>query len=350
MILILSAVAFLLAIGLKLFHAPDLWVFIVSALGIVPLAGVMGKATEVLAHRLGPGLGALLNASLGNAAEMILALVALFAGQTEVVKASLTGAIIGNLLFILGLAMIFGGAKRQFQKFNATAAGLATTSLLLATIGLFFPTMVYYLKPNDAELPSLLLYLSEEISIVLIVTYILGIIFALKTHRHLYDVEEGDAHDLPPWSFKKAMILLIAAAAAVSLMAEFLVHSLEVASKSLGLTGAFVGVVIVAIVGNAAEHATAVVAAYRGKMNLAFTIAVESSRQVALLIAPLLVLIGAVFGKPMDLHFTALEVAAVGMSVLAVNFIAHDGETNWFEGAQLLAIYTILAGAFYFAG
>lgn len=347
MMIILSAIGFALALALKIFGAPELWVFFASAVGIVPLAGLMGKATEGIAHKLGSGLGALLNASLGNAAEMILALVALFGGHPEVVKASITGSIIGNILFILGLSMLFGGAKREYQKFNATAASIGTTSLFLATVGLIFPTLMMQLKPDTK---TLLLPLSEEISIVLLLTYGLGLFFSLRTHKHLYDVEEGDAHEAPDWSVKKSVTMLVVAAIAVSFLAEFLVHSLEAATKTLGFNETFVGVVIVAIVGNAAEHATAVVAAYKNRMNLAFTIAVESSRQVALFVAPALVLVGAIFGKEMDLNFSVLEVVAIGISVLAVNLCAIDGESNWFEGVQLLAIYAILGGAFYFAG
>lgn len=347
MAVILATIGFVLALALKLFGAPDLWIFIASAIGIVPLAGLMGKATEGVAHKLGSGLGALLNASLGNAAELILALVALFGGHPEVVKASITGSIIGNLLFILGLSMLFGGAKREYQKFNATAASIGTTALFLATVGLIFPTLMAEVKPDTK---TLLLPLSEEISIVLLITYGLGLFFSMKTHKHLYDVEEGDAHEAPDWSVKKSVIMLIASAVAVSFLAEFLVHSLEAATETLGFNKTFVGVVIVAIVGNAAEHATAVVAAYKNRMNLALTIAVESSRQVALFVAPAIVLVGAIFGKEMDLHFTILEVTAIGISVLAVNFCALDGESNWFEGVQLLAIYAILGGAFYFAG
>lgn len=347
MIQTLALASFLLALGLKLFGAPDVWVFVASALGVIPLAGVMGQATEALAHRVGPGLGALLNASLGNAAELILALVALFGGHLEVVKASITGSILGNLLFILGLAMLFGGWGRDCQKFSARVAGVGASSLFLATIGLLFPTLVHHLKPDA---PTLVLSLSEEISVVLLLTYGLGLLFALRTHKHIFDVEEEGAHDGPGWPVKKAIAILVGAAAAVSLLAEFLVHSLETASKSLGLTETFVGVVIVAVVGNAAEHATAVVAARKNRMNLAFMISVESSKQIALFVAPFLVLVGAAFGRPMDLHFSVLEVSALGLSVVAANFIALDGESNWFEGVQLLAIYAILAGAFFFAG
>jgi Ca2+:H+ antiporter len=329
------------------FAAPDrhVLVFAVSCLAIVPIAGLMGRATEVVAARVGTALGGFLSAALGNAAELILGLAALRAGEVDVVKASITGSIIGNLLLVFGAALVAGGWRREKQRFNATAAGAGNATLFLAAVALVLPALQHHgADPHpETRLPT-----SIAIAVVLVVLYLASLLFSLRTHVHLYPGEEEEGHG-PRWSTRTAVLVLLGATAAVAVVSEVLVESLEGASASLGLSRVFVGVVVVAIVGNAAEHSTAVVMALRDKMDLALQIAAESSRQVALFVAPVLVFAGLLLGKPMDLVFSPLEVVAVGVSVGAVTLVALDGESNWLEGAMLVAVYAVLGVSFYFA-
>jgi Ca2+:H+ antiporter len=324
-------------------------IFATACLAIVPLAYLMGQATEVLASRVGAGLGGLLNATFGNAAELIIALVALAKGKVEIVKASLTGSIIGNILFILGLAMVAGGAPREEQRFNPTAAAAGSILLFLAVLGLLIPTLFAGLVGNavpNAE--SIAGTLSVVISGVLLALYLLSLWFSLRTHRHLYDDEEEAVHSGPSWGVRRALVVLTLSAAAVGFVSEILVGAIEDTIVTLGFTETFVGVVILAMVGNAAEHSTAVLMAVRNRMAIAFQIAVESSKQVALLVAPVCVFVGLALGQPMDLHFTGFEVLAVGASVVIVHVAAQDGRSNWLEGAALLSVYVIFGAALYF--
>lgn len=329
--------------------APDrsLLLFLTSALGIMPLAGLMGRATEVLAHRLGSGIGGILNATFGNAAELIIAIVALRAGYVEMVKASVTGSIIGNVLFVLGAAMLVGGIGRERQTFNARAAGISASMMLLAVAALVLPTF-FHLMVRQETIRGIQ-RISAAIAVVLLLTYLLGLLFTLKTHKHLYadpdEVVEGTA---PPGGLTGALATLVATTVFIAVLSEYLVASAEHAGKALHLSETFIGVMVIAVVGNAAEHSTAILVARKDKMNLAITIAVESSRQIALFVAPVLVLLGVAFGQPMTLEFSLLEVGAVGVAVVIVNSIAQDGESNWLEGAMLLATYLILGIAFYF--
>lgn len=322
--------------------------FVLSCLAVVPLAGLMGRATEALAARVGAGLGGILSAGLGNAAELILALAALRAGELEVVKASLTGSIIGNLLLVFGAALVVGGARREKQTFNVTAAGAGNATLYLAAVALLVPAILHHgADPHpETRIPT-----SVAISAVLLALYVLSLVFSLRTHAHLFEAEvdeERSAAEGGHWSTRRAVVVLVAATAAVAVVSEILVASLEGAAHTLGLSRLFVGVIVVAVVGNAAEHSTAVLMAMRNKMDLALQIAVESSKQVALFVAPLLVLAGLFLGRPMDLVFTPLEVVAVGVSTGAITLVALDGESNWLEGAMLLAVYAVLGVAFYF--
>ncbi len=317
-----------ISIGLEVTHGDPMWVFITSGLAIIPLAGWMGKATEHLAEQLGEGIGGLLNASFGNAAELIIALLALKAGLHDVVKASITGSIIGNVLLVMGLAMTAGGLKFQVQQFNRTAASLSSSLLLLSAIGLVVPAIFHYVeKVSNLEVER---GLSLEICLVLFATYVLSLIFSLRTHKHLYVGEPSAEHDAAigtsGWGFGKSIGVLIAASVMVAIMAEFLVGSVEHASKSLGMTEVFVGVILVAIVGNAAEHSTAVLVAMKNKMDLAINIAIGSSLQIALFVAPVLVFASYLFGQPLDLVFTPFEVISVVLAVFAVNIIVGDGE------------------------
>jgi Ca2+:H+ antiporter len=338
------------SIGLELFHANPVWIFGSSALAIIPLAGLMGKATEHLAERLGAGLGGLLNASFGNAAELIIALMALRAGLLDVVKASITGSIIGNVLLVLGLSVLVGGLKFARQTFNRTAAGLGATLLALSAIGLVVPAIFHLVVHGNPAAHEQ--ELSLEIALVLFVTYLLSLVFALRTHKYLYAGETAHAGDealgVAGWSKSKSVLVLLTATVFVALMSEFLVGAVEHTAHAFGMTDVFVGVILVAIIGNAAEHSTAVLMASKNQMDLAMNIAVGSSIQVALFVAPVLVFIGYLSGQPMNLLFTTFEVVSVVLSVGVVSLIAMDGESNWMEGVQLLAVYVILAIAFYF--
>jgi Ca2+:H+ antiporter len=342
------------AIVLEMSHVDPVWIFTASALAIIPLAGLMGKSTEHLADHMGAGLGGLLNASFGNAAELIIAIMALRAGLLDVVKASIAGSIIGNILLVLGASALAGGMRYQRQVFNRTAAGLGVTSLVLSAIGLVVPALFHIVTSDDPAPHEQ--ELSLEIAVVLFVTYVLSLVFTLRTHAHLYSgvPEEGLAHaadealGVEHWSTKKSVTVLLVATSFVALMSEFLVGAVEHTARDLGMTEVFVGVIVVAIIGNAAEHSTAILMAMKNQMDLALNIAVGSSIQIALFVAPLLVFSGYLFGQPMNLLFSEFEVMAVALSVGIVSLVAMDGESNWMEGVQLLAVYVILAIAFYF--
>jgi Ca2+:H+ antiporter len=336
------------------FLRPDAhtWIFITAALAIVPLAGWLGRATEHLAERTGEGIGGLLNATFGNAAEMIIALMALKRGLFDVVKASLTGSIIGNVLLVLGAAILAGGVKHTTQKFNASGARVQATMLSLAAVALIVPAAFHYIGGPAAIAREA--GLSFEISVVLLVTYALSLWFSLHTHKQLFmghtreaaDVSEGGHHS---WTLTKSLAVLAGSTALIAWVSEILVGSVEQAAHAFGMTSLFVGVIVVAIVGNAAEHSTAVLVAMKNRMDLSLSIAIGSSIQVALFVAPVLVLMSYVMGpRPMDLVFTPSEVLAVGLAVAITGQIAGDGESNWLEGVQLLAVYIILAIVFYF--
>ena len=332
--------------------------FLVSALALIPVAGWMGKATEHLAHRMGEGIGGLLNASFGNAAELIIALMALRAGRLEVVKASITGSIVGNLLLVLGVSVFAGGLRYPRQTFNKTGVRASCTALILAAAALVIPGVFHHTaaqRPGGWS-PAAEQSLSLVIACVLIATYAAILVFSLVTHRQLFRGGEADigSHDKSdgaaeaPWSIGKAVGVLLVATATVAWVSEFLVGAVEAAQHSLGVTETFVGVIIVAIVGNAAEHSTAVTMALKNKMDLAFGIAVGSSLQIALFVAPVLVFASYLFPYRLSLEFTMPEIVAVVTAVFVADQISGDGESNWLEGVQLLALYAILAVLFYF--
>jgi len=334
------------SIAAELLHWDPLLVFGTSVLAIVPLAKFMGQATEEIALVSGPTIGGLLNATFGNAAELIIALVALNAGLFEVVKASLTGSIVGNILLVLGLSALLGGLKFKEQEFQPVVARLNSSLLVLAMVALLLPAAVRLTTPN---LPvGATRNLSIAVAIVLIAVYALSLLFSLKTHSYLYEVaEEADDHHKPV-NLPLAVAVLLGATVGIAVESEFLVGAIEEATKTLGLTPLFVGVILVPLVGNAAEHATAVTVAMKNKMDLSLSIAIGSSLQIALFVAPLLVLVGWLIGKPMDLDFNPFEVVAVIVSVAVANSIASDGRSNWLEGVQLVAAYAIVAFAFLF--
>jgi Ca2+:H+ antiporter len=327
-------------------HAPAPWVFAASALGILPLAALMGEATEHLAGKMGSGIGGLLNATFGNAAELIIALIALRAGLYDVVKASITGSIIGNILLVLGLAILAGGIKHERQTFNRTSAGIGATLLMLSAIGLVVPAIFHHIvRGTEAAREH---RMSLEIAVVLFAIYIASLLFSLKTHRHLYTGEHGHGPEGRGWTVRKSTITLALATVGIAVMSEALVGAVSETAAAFGFTEVFVGVILVAIVGNAAEHSTAVLVAMKNQMDLAVNIAIGSSIQVALFVAPVLVFASYLFGKPMDLVFSTFEVLAVTIAAGVATLVAMDGESNWMEGAQLLGVYVILGIAFYF--
>lgn len=328
--------------------------FLAACLAVIPLAGWMGRATEHLAEKTGEGVGGLLNATFGNAAELIIALAAIQRGLYDVVKASLTGSIIGNILLVLGGAMVAGGVRHKIQRFSAPAARSQASMLTLAAIALVVPAAYHHLGGRDVLLHEA--GLSLEISIVLLVTYGLSLLFSLRTHKHLFTgpaaeagVLEERARHLDPWSLRKSFLVLAGATALVAWVSEILVATVEHAAHTFGMTGVFVGVIVVAIIGNAAEHSTALLAAARNRMDLSIGIAVGSSIQIALFVAPVLVLASLFLGpRPMDLVFTLPEILAVVVAVAIAGQVTSDGESHWLEGVQLLSVYIILAMVFYF--
>lgn len=321
--------------------------FATAALAIVPLAKHMGTATEAIAVRTGPAIGGLLNATFGNATELIIALFALNAGLFEVVQASVTGSIIGNILFVLGASMFLGGMRYPTQTFNRTVAGTNASLLVLATVGLLVPAG--FAATSSAVTSSLTWHLSLYVSLILIAVYVCNLFFALKTHVDLYVGGEGqhEEEEEAPFGPWVAMGLLTLTTLLVAWMSELLVGSIEPVTHDLGLSERFIGVILVPIVGNAAEHMTAVTVALKDKMDLSLGIAIGSATQIALLVAPALVIAGWLMNKPLTLVFGPFEVLAVVMAVLIANFITLDGESNWLEGTMLLATYGILAMAFW---
>jgi Ca2+:H+ antiporter len=324
------------------------WVFITAALSLIPLAGLIGLGTEQLARRVGPAWGGFLNATFGNAAELIIATVALRNGHIELVKASITGSIIGNLLLVLGLAFFVGGLRRRSQKFNRTAATNTSAMVFLAVVALVMPAVFdLSLFGNLAARPPALLSLSFWSALILIVAYAGSLIYAFTAHRDLFR-PTAEAHQGPAFSIGAAVAVLAAGTLLTTVQAEILVGALEPALVRFGFTELFLGVIVIALIGNAAEHYSAVTAAHRDDMTLAVEIAVGSSAQIALFVAPVLVLYSFAIGRPMSLLFNAFEIAGIALSVFATCIVVIDGESNWVEGLQLLSVYLILALAFYF--
>jgi Ca2+:H+ antiporter len=348
-----------LAVVLELAHAEAGLIFAVAALGIVPTAALMGLATEELAARSGPGIGGLLNVTFGNAPELIIALFALNEGLHEVVKASIVGSIIGNILLVMGVAMLVGGIGREKQTFSATAANAQSQMLILAAAALIGPAVFQLVEGGglpsvNAEIVdfgSTVEDLSLTVAIVLMATYVCGLIFSLRTHRDLFNPPyEEEEHETFGWSVRRSVLMLFIAGLAVGLMSEILVGSITEASEAVGLSEFFIGVIVVAIVGNAAEHWVAVLVAYKNKMDLAVNIAIGSSAQIALFVAPLLVVCSFFIGPgPMPLVFNGFELGAIMLAILIAQYVTHEGESNWFEGVQLLAVYAILGLTFYYA-
>ena len=353
------------AIGLEIGGAGAVALFVTSALGVIPTAALMGRATEELAARSGPGVGGLLNVTFGNAPEIIIALFALNKGLHEVVKASLVGSILGNILLVMGAAMLAGGLGRERQFFDRTAASAQSLMLMLAIAALVVPAIFELVEGQGLPSPgseivdydSTVEHLALSVAIVLLVTYACGLLFSLKTHRSLFnpkhtpdEFEAAEEEHEQPWSIKKAVIALAIAGVAVGVMSEILVGSISEAAESIGLSEFFVGVIVVAIVGNAAEHWVAVLVARKNKMDLAVNIAIGSSAQIALFAVPVLVICSFFIGPhPMPFVLNGFELGAIILAVLIANHVTNEGESHWFEGVQLLAVYVVLALGFYFA-
>ncbi len=348
-----------IAIALKVFFDLDpIFVFVTAALGVIPTAALMGVATEELAAKSGPGLGGLLNVTFGNAPELIIALFALGAGLQEVVKASVVGAVLGNVLLIMGIGMLTGGWKRDKQVFNQTAVSSQALMLFLATVTLVLPAI--YVLIHGGSLPSATADLGDFgsdvnrisiiASVILLFTYAAGLLFSMKTHKNLFN-PAGEEHSSPlGWSTKQAIGMLALSGVAVGGMADLLVGSLESVSVSLGLSEFFVGIIIVAIVGNAAESWVSILYALRNKMDLSVQIAIGSATQLALVIMPILVIVSFFLGpNPMALVFNGYELAGLIIAVMAAYYVVQEGESNWFEGLQLLALYAVLGVVFFFA-
>jgi Ca2+:H+ antiporter len=347
-----------IAVVLEIAHASATVVFAASALGIVPTAALMGRATEELAARSGPGIGGFLNVTFGNAPELIIALFALNEGLQEVVKASIIGSILGNVLLVLGAAMLAGGLRRDKQTFSATAASVQATMLLLAATAMVMPAIFELVEGKGLPDPgaeivdygSEVEHLSLAVAIVLMLSYVAGLVFSLRTHRRIFNPPYEAEEDTWGWSVRRSVIALAIAGVLVGLMSEVLVGSITEASESIGLSEFFIGVIVVAIVGNAAEHWVAVLVAIKNKMDLAVNIAIGSSAQIALFVAPVLVIASFFIGVgPMALVFNGFELGAVLLAILIAQYVTQDGESNWFEGVQLLSLYAILGIAFFFA-
>jgi Ca2+:H+ antiporter len=348
-----------LAIVLELAHAGAVIIFFASALGVIPTAALMGRATEELAARSGPGIGGLLNVTFGNAPELIIALFALGAGLHEVVKASIIGSILGNTLLVLGASMFFGGLKRNRQRFDRAAASAQSSMLLLAAAALVMPAVYELVDGRGLPRPgaerihydSTVQGLSAAVAVILIGSYVAGLWFSLKTHRDLFNPQAAEEdHEGEPWTVRKSVIALSIAGVAVGVMSEILVDSISDAASTLGLSEFFIGAIVVAIVGNAAEHWVAVLVALKDKMDLAVNIAIGSSAQIALFVAPVLVLVSFVLGPhPMALVFNGFELGGILLAILIANHVTNEGESTWYEGLQLLAVYLVLGVAFYVA-
>jgi Ca2+:H+ antiporter len=354
-----------ISIVLRLLNSDSLLVFATAALGIIPLAGLMGRATEEIALHTGPVMGGLLNATFGNATELIIALVALREAAAnpamretlfQIVKASITGSIIGNILLVFGLSVLAGGLKYKVLKFSAKQAQMASSVMTMAVIGLLIPAM-WALFPSFPQDPNIIEDVSIAVALVMITLYVLSLVFSLVTHKELLNPDRSsikEAHEdeeqkeKASWSKGLSLTVLLVTTIFVALLSELLVGSVEGATKTMGLSELFVGVVIIAIIGNAAEHSTAVTMALKNKMEISLSIATGSSAQIALLVTPILVFASALMGTPMSLVFFPFEIIAIAVAVVVMNMVSMDGESNWFEGCELLGVYIILAVMFFF--
>ena len=343
---ILIAAGVPLTVAGSLLHWPSVVMFVICSATVIALSSYMGRATESLAIVVGPRIGGLLNATFGNAVELIISIFALKAGLIGVVLASLTGSVLGNLLLVAGLSFFMGGLKYKRQTFSVHDARHNSALLIFAVVVAFVIPEIFSMNMTEAKT----LNLSIGVSIVMIAIYLSGLFFKLVTHRGVYASEgneSGHHEEVPEWSRNKAIIILLVATAAVAYVAENLVHTFEAVGEQFGWSELFIGVIIVAIVGNAAEHASAILMAMKNKMDIAVEIAIGSTLQVAMFVAPVLVLVSLLFPTPMPLVFTIPELVSMITAVFLAISISNDGETNWFEGLTLLAAYFIMGIGFY---
>lgn len=326
-------------------HIAPTYMFILSALAIVPLAGLMGEATEEISVYSGPRIGGFLNATFGNATELIISFFALKAGLFDVVKASIAGSVIGNVLLVLGASMFFGGMKYKTQHFNKKIIEVSSSMLLFAVIGLSIPAIfTHTVKPQ--LLNTTYEGLSVEVALIMFTIYILSLVFSFYTHKDIYSINHEDEEAIARWSFKKSIFVLIIATVLIAIESEFLVSSVEPMTKSLGLSEFFVGIILIPIIGNAAEHSTAVIMSMKNKMDVAIEIALGSSLQIILFVSPVLIFLSLLF-KPMSIIFNEFELISLIVAVLIANRVSSDGESNWLEGVQLLSVYLIIAASFF---
>lgn len=332
-----------ISIAAEFMKLKPIWIFIISALSIIPLAGFMGEATEEISVYSGPRIGGFLNATFGNATELIISFFALKAGLFDVVKASIAGSVIGNILLVLGASMLFGGLKYKVQKFNKKIVEVSSSMLLFAVIGLCIPAIFTH-TANKELITSKYEWLSISVALAMFIIYLLGLYFSFHTHKDLYGSEHVE-NEKAKWSLKKSILVLVLCTLVIALESEFLVGSVEPMTETLKLSEFFVGIIIIPIIGNAAEHSTAIVMAMKNKMDVAIEIAIGSSLQIILFVAPILVFLSLLF-KPMSIIFNEFELVALVVSILIVNRVASDGESNWLEGIQLIAVYIIVALSF----
>lgn len=336
------------AILAELLHWSEIILFATSALAVIPLAGLMGEATEALSEKTGPRLGGLLNATLGNAAELIITLFAVRAGLLDLVKASLIGSILGNVLLVMGFSILLGGLKNGVQSFNRSHVGVDSTMTILAVIALSIPSFFNAaIEPDKVRVEEL----SVTTAMAMIVIYILAIVYSLRS-RAPSEAGVGSAvrasHATPQWNTRQTFGILALATIGIALMSEFLVSSVEPVTAQLGFSEFFVGIIVIPIIGNVAEHIVAVEFALKNQMDLSLSIALGSSLQIALFVAPVLVFVSPLLGYPLTLEFSGFEVLALTAAALIAALVALDGESNWLEGAMLIAVYTIIALAFFF--
>lgn len=331
-------------VAARLMGGSDLMLFAFSSLAIIPLAGLMGRSTDALACRCGQKAGGLLNATFGNATELIIAFVAMKEGMFEVVKASLAGSVIGNILLVLGMAMLLGGSRYKIQEFDRDSINITSSMLLYAVLGLSIPAIFTHTMP-EGLINTKYEGLSVIIAVLMLLIYIMQFVFSFVTHRS--EPEEQETAEEPPMSLRSAVLMLLASTAAIAVVSEIFVGTIEPMAESAGLPTVFVGIILVPIIGNAAEHSSAVLMALRNKMNAAVEIALGSSLQIILFVVPVLILLS-LFFEPMSIVFTPFELVAVTASVLIANRVASDGASNWLEGLQLVAVYVMLGAAFFF--
>ncbi|MEP0824973.1 MAG: calcium/proton exchanger [Nitrososphaera sp.] len=365
-----------IAVALEFAHADHIVIFMVAAIALIPLAKIIGDSTEHLATHYGATTGSLLNVTFGNAAEIIIAIAAINAGLLDLVKASITGAIVGNILLILGLSVIAGGFRFKEQIFSKENISIQSSMMLIAIIALAVPTILAATVLTGEGNEGAVQLLSDALAIILIIVYVLGIVFTFFTHKHLFiiptepmststtvtsktpktEIHDSAFHNVHHdahaghWSKKKSFLLLAVSMTGVIVVSEILVGSVEATGEELGFGELFVGAIIVGIVGNAAEHSSAIMLARKGKIDLSIGIAAGSGTQIALFAVPVLVFAGVALGQPFTLVFTMLEVAVLFLAAIILNLIVHDGRTNWFEGVMLTAVYIIIAIAFFFSG